>query len=160
MKIYLAADHAGFALKHALAQYIGTLGHEVEDCGAFELDPGDDYPDFIAPCAQKVAADEGSRGIVIGGDGQGEGMVANRVKGVRAAVFYGGAHAPAGLDREGHPAVDEFDVVRLSRKHNNANVLSLGARFVSGEQAVGALRVFLDTPFSDDPRHARRIAKF
>ena len=87
-------------------------------------------------------------------------MVANRVKGVRAAVFYGGAHAPGGLDREGHPAVDEYDVVRLSRKHNDANVLSLGARFISGEQAVGALRVFLDTPFSNDARHARRIAKF
>jgi len=161
MKIYLAADHAGFALKHALIQYIGTLGHDVEDCGAFALDPDDDYPDFIGACARKVAEAGGdARGIVIGGDGQGEGMVANRVKGVRAAVFYGGAHAPGGLDREGHPAIDEYDVVRLSRKHNDANVLSLGARFISGEQAVGALRVFLDTPFSNDARHARRIAKF
>jgi ribose 5-phosphate isomerase B len=164
MRIHLAADHAGFALKQALIEYLGTAGHEAHDCGAFRLDPDDDYPDFITPCAEEVAeaAQDGrdERGIVIGGSGQGEAMAANRVQGVRAAVFYGGVHAPAGLDREGNKAADEYDIVRLARKHNDANVLSIGARFVSGEQAVQALRVFLETPFSDDPRHARRIAKF
>ncbi len=164
MKIFLAADHAGFALKAVLIQYIGTLGDEVEDCGAFALDAEDDYPDFITACAREVVraqkAGVDARGIVIGGSGQGEAMAANRISGARAAVFYGGVHAAGGLDREGSVAVDEYDIVRLAREHNDANILSLGARFVSGEQAVAALRVFLDTPFSTDPRHARRLAKF
>ena len=160
MKVYLASDHAGFALKSALLQHLAASGHEVEDVGAFTLDPEDDYPDFITPCAEKTVADAGSRGIVIGGSGQGEAMAANRVKGARAALFYGEVHPPAGLDAEGNVAVDGFDIVRLARKHNDANILSLGARFISGETAVEAMRIFLETPFSDSPRHARRIAKF
>src|SRR5580698_2426816 len=90
MRIYIASDHAGFELKNALIPYIGSLGHEVEDMGAAELNPEDDYPQFIGPCAQKIVADTGSFGVILGGSGQGEAMVANRQKGIRAAVFYGG----------------------------------------------------------------------
>lgn len=160
MKIYFASDHAGFALKGALMKHLQTRGHEVEDIGAHTLDPEDDYPDFITPLAERVAKEKDSYGIVIGGSGQGEAMCANRVQGIRAAVFYGPMRVTETLEIEGGHSEDRYDAVRLSRRHNNANVLSIGARFVSGEEADEAVRVFIDTPFSDSPRHARRIAKF
>ena len=159
-KVYLAADHAGFALKHALIEELRTLGYETEDLGAHTLSPEDDYPDFITPCAEKVASDEGSFGVVIGGSGQGEAMCANRVKGARAAVFYGPRKAVGELEREGSASIDEFDIVRLARAHNDANILSIGSRFVSHEEAVEALELFLSTPFSGSERHVRRIAKY
>ncbi len=159
-KVYFAADHAGFALKNALAEHLRTLGHEVEDIGAHTLDPEDDYPDFVTPLAKRVADEVGARGVIIGGSGQGEAMCANRIPGTRAAVFYGPARVTAALDIEGGRSEDGFDLVRLARRHNNANVLSIGARFVSGEEAEEAVHIFLDTPFSDSPRHARRLAKF
>lgn len=143
-KVYLASDHAGFALKEALSAHVVSLGYEVHDVGAFTLDTDDDYPDFITPCAEHVAADTGSFGIVLGGSGQGEAMAANRVPGVRAALYYGGNR----------------DLVRLTREHNNANVLSLGARFLSEEEAKETVSLFLSTPFSGDERHIRRIQKF
>jgi ribose 5-phosphate isomerase B len=105
------------------------------------FNPADDYPNFILPCAKKVAATPESRGVVLGGSGQGEAMAANRIKGVRAAVYYGGP----------------MDIIKLSRLHNDANVLSLGARFVSVEEAQSALELWLKTPFSEEERHARRI---
>lgn len=145
MIIYLASDHAGFALKENIKKFLADSGYEVKDFGAFKLDPEDDYPDFIKLAAEAVARDpEHSRGVVLGGSGQGEAMVANRYKGVRAAVYYGGAQ----------------DIVKLSREHNNANVLSLGARFVTEEEALAAVKLWLETPFSKEPRHARRLAKF
>ena len=144
MKVYFAADHAGYAMKNTLAEYIRTLGYEVEDMGAFKQEPDDDYPDFVIPLAKRVADETGARGIIIGWSGQGEAMCANRVKSVRAAVYYGGPP----------------EVVSLSREHNNSNILSLGARLVSEEDAKMAVRAFLETPFSDSPRHARRLAKF
>ena len=144
MKIYIASDHAGFDLKKALIPYIDSLGHEVDDMGAHTLDPEDDYPVFIGPCAQKVAQNNGSFGIILGSSGQGEAMVANREKGVRAAVYYGGNH----------------EVVRLAREHNDANILSLGARFLTEDEAKEAVQMFLETPFSNAPRHARRIGEF
>ncbi len=159
-RIYFGSDHAGFALKKALMEYASTLGCAVEDMGAFAPDPHDDYPDFVMPVAEKVAAEPGSRGVVVGGDGEGEAMAANRTKGVRAGVFYGGVRAFAPIDAEGDESKDGFDLVRLMRAHNDANILSLGARFVSGEEAREALRLFLETPFSGALRHARRIAKF
>ncbi|MDD3531312.1 MAG: RpiB/LacA/LacB family sugar-phosphate isomerase [Candidatus Pacebacteria bacterium] len=160
MKVFFAADHAGYALKNALIEHVRTRGYEAEDLGAFALEPEDDYPDFMIPLAKRVAADPESVGIVVGGSGQGEAMCANRVKGVRAAVFYGPMHVTAALEIEGGRSEDGFDAVRLSRRHNDANVLSIGARFVSGDEADEAVRIFLDTPFSGSPRHARRIAKF
>ncbi len=160
LKIYFAADHAGFDLKNALVEHVRTLGYEVEDMGASTLDAADDYPDFITPCAERVAAERGTFGILIGGSGQGEAMAANRVAGVRAAVFYGPMQVTAALDVEGDHSEDGYDAVRLPRRHNNANVLSIGARFVSGDEADEAVRVFLETPFSGDERHRRRLAKF
>lgn len=143
MKILLASDHAGFELKHALVAYLGLLGHEAVDMGPHTLDPADDYPDFILPLARAVAQEEECLGVIMGGSGEGEAMAANRVPGVRAAVYYGGS----------------LDIVKLAREHNNANVLSLGGRFLSSGDAEAALRTFLDTPFSGDERHVRRIRK-
>lgn len=165
MKVFIAADHAGFTLKNALAEHIRTLGYEVEDIGAFTQNPDDDYPDFVTPLAQRIAEEnarvaDSARGIVVGGSGQGEAMCANRVKGIRAAVFYGPRQVTAGLDIEGGRSEDGFDAVRLPRRHNDTNVLCIGARFVSGVEADEAVRIFLETPFSDSPRHARRLAKF
>jgi ribose 5-phosphate isomerase B len=165
-KVYFASDHAGFALRQALVEEARTLGYEVEDMGARTLDPEDDYPDFITPCAQKVAEEnvrgEASRvfGVILGGSGQGEAMCANRVHGARASVFYGPMRVTTSLDIEGGHSEDGFDLIRLSRRHNDANILSIGARFVSGKEAGDAMRLFLETSFSDAPRHARRIAKF
>lgn len=141
--IYFAADHAGFELKEALVAYVAGLGYEVEDCGAFSLDPNDDYPAFMQKAGDAVAASPlAHKAIILGGSGQGEAIVANRIPGVRAVVYYGG-----------NPAI-----VRLSREHNDANVLSLGARFLTLDEAQNAVRLWLDTDFSGDERHIRRIA--
>ena len=159
-RIYFASDHAGFLLKGVLMEYVSTLGLAIDDLGPFEIDPEDDYPDFVKRLADKVALEPGSRGIVVGGSGQGEAMVANRNPQVRALLFYGPVKAFAPIEAEGTESADGFDIVRLARRHNDANVLSLGARFVSGEEAREAVRVFLETQFSGSPRHARRISKF
>lgn len=171
-KIYFAADHAGFALKNALMEHTRILGYEVEDMGAYAQKPDDDYPDFMTPLAERVAAEPNACGIIVGGSGQGEAMCANRIPGVRAAVFYAIAastaivqnpspsSAGAELGADSARTENGYDIVRLARQHNNANVLSIGARFVSGDEADEAVRIFLETSFSDSPRHARRLAKF
>ncbi len=143
MKIYIGTDHAGFELKESLIPFLRELGHTVEDKGAHSYEALDDYPDFIRPVAEAVAGDSESRGIILGGSGQGEAMCANRVTGVRAAVYYGGP----------------FDIAVLSREHNDANILSLGARFVEDDEAKEVVRIWLATPFGDEEKHARRIAK-
>ena len=144
MKIFLASDHAGFELKSKLAAYIKERGFDVEDMGPHEFKEDDDYPDFLFPVAREVAKDpRNTRGIIMGGTGQGEAMVANRVKGVRAAVYYGG----------------NKEIVRLSRDHNDANVLSLAARFIKEDEAKEAVKLWLEAPFSGDERHKRRIKK-
>jgi ribose 5-phosphate isomerase B len=158
--IFIAADHAGFALKNALIEHIRTLGYDIEDMGAHTLDPEDDYPDVMTLLARKVASSPDTRGILVGGSGQGEAMCANRIPGVRAAVFYGPMRVTSALDIEGGHSEDGYDAVRLPRRHNDANVLSIGARFVSGNEADEAVRIFLETPFSSSPRHSRRLAKF
>lgn len=143
MRIYLGTDHAGYELKESLKRWLLELGHEVEDMGAYSFDPEDDYNEPIGRVAHNVAENEGSGGIIMGGSGQGEAMAANRTKGVRAIVFYGG----------------DLDIVRLGREHNNANVLSLGARFLSEGEARDAVRAWLETPFSGEVRHVRRNEK-
>ncbi len=164
-RIFFASDHAGFALKNALMEHLATRGYEVEDVGALALDPSDDYPDFVTPLAQRVAEEnarvaDSARAVVVGGSGQGEAMAANRVNGIRAAVFYGPMRVTETLDIEGGRSEDGYDNIRLARRHNDANMLAIGARFVSGKDADEAVRIFLETPFSNSPRHARRLAKF
>ncbi len=160
MTIYIASDHAGFRMKEALVAHLPTLGYQVEDFGAYELIKTDDYPDYITPLAKKVATEKGSFGIILGGSGQGEAMCANRIQGAHAVVYYGPMMVNDILEVEGGHSEDGFDIIRLGRKHNNANILSIGARFVTGDDAVEAVRIFLESPFSADPRHARRLAKF
>lgn len=144
MIIYLAADHAGFALKEKIKIALRTDGYQVEDEGAFQLTPGDDYPDFISIVGKQVAANPTeSRGIILGASGEGEAMVANRFPGVRAAVYYGG----------------EEQIIILSREHNDANVLALGAKFLDEATALRAVKRWLATDFSGDERHVRRIKK-
>lgn len=143
MHILIASDHAGYDLKEALKPLLVAKGFEVEDMGAFSKNMDDDYPDMVAPLVAKVAQNKGFFGIILGGSGQGEAVVANRTRGVRAAVYYGGP----------------LDIVTLSREHNDANILSLGARFLSVEEAVAAVTLWLDTAFSSDERHVRRITK-
>ena len=159
-KIFIASDHAGFALKNALTEHFRILGYVIEDVGAHTLDPEDDYPDFVTPLAKQVASDPDSRGIIIGGSGQGEAMCANRISGIRAAIFYGPMRVTSALDIEGGHSEDGYDAVRLPRRHNDANILSIGARFVSGDEAIKATHIFLETSFSVSLRHARRLAKF
>ena len=142
MKIHLATDHAGLDLKNAIKEYLLDKGHDITDHGANEYDALDDYPDFIFPCAKAVAAEDDSRGIILGGSGQGEAMAANRIKGCRAAVFYNGPE----------------EIVKLSREHNNANILSLGARFMSQEEIYDVIETWLEEPF-EGGRHQRRIEK-
>ncbi len=160
MKIFFGADHAGFNLKNTLLAYVRELGYEAEDKGPFVFDENDDYPDFIAPVARAVAEDpENTRGIIMGGGGQGEAITANRFKGVRAAVFYGSRAAKGAVDVTGATSGDPLEIVRLSREHNDANVLSLAARFISDDEAKEAVKLWLETPFSGAERHVRRIRK-
>ena len=142
MKIHLATDHAGLELKNIIKEHLKENGHDVTDHGAHEYDALDDYPDFIFRCAKSVAADPESRGIILGGSGQGEAMTANRIKGVRAAVFYNGPE----------------EIVKLSREHNNANILSLGARFMNQAEIYDVIEMWLAEPF-EGGRHQRRIEK-
>lgn len=160
MQVFFAADHAGLRMKAALLERVSLMGHSVVDKGAFDLDPNDDYPDFVDSLSEAVANTPGSFGVVCAGSGQGEAMCANRRKGIRAAVFYAPVTATEVLDREGARGEDGYDIVRLTRKHNDANILSIGARFVSLEEAIEAVRIFLETPFSEDERHERRLKKF
>lgn len=141
MKVYIGTDHAGFELKEKVKDYLQKQGYEIEDCGAFQFDKADDYPDFISKAAVLVSKDVLSRGIVFGKSGAGEAIVANKIKGVRAFL---------GINEEN---------VRLAREHNDANVLSLGSAFVSEEQAFELVKIFLETPFSNEERHRRRIEK-
>jgi len=144
MRIFIASDHAGFELKKNLVERLSLAGHDVRDLGPKEFNPEDDYPDFISLVAKEIAREpSGARGIVIGGSGQGEAMCANKFYGIRAVVYYGG----------------NMDIIKLSREHNDANVLSLGARFISPVEALNAVTLWLATAFSGDERHKRRLQK-
>lgn len=141
--VYLATDHAGFELKEKIKEFLEKEGHEVKDFGAFKYDKEDDYPDFISQAAEAVSKQPDNRAIILGGSGQGEAIVANKFPNVRAAVYYGKAE----------------EMPNLTRQHNDSNILSLGARFLSSEEAISAVKLFLQTPFSGDSRHIRRIEK-
>lgn len=141
MKIYLATDHAGFELKEKIKAFLEEGGSKVVDCGAYHYDPNDDYPDFIGKAAKAVAKNQWSVGIVFGKSGAGEAIVANKIKGIRAVL---------GFNEEN---------VELARLHNDANILSLGSGFVEEDKAKRLVEIFLETPFSGEERHKRRIEK-
>jgi ribose 5-phosphate isomerase B len=140
MHVYLGSDHAGYDLKQHLIEWLTTQGHEALDCGPETYDAEDDYPPYVMLAAAKTVADPGSLGIVIGGSGNGEAIAANKVVGVRAALAW------------------SDETARLAREHNDANVISLGARMHTAEEATRFVELFLRTPFSGLERHARRIA--
>jgi ribose 5-phosphate isomerase B len=141
VRVYLGSDHAGYELKRRLVEHVRSLGHEAIDCGPHAYDAEDDYPPFIIETAVRVAADPGSAGIVLGGSGNGEAIAANKVRGIRCAL----AFSP--------------DTARLAREHNDANVVSLGARMYDEAAALEFVEIFLSTPFSGDERHVRRLAQ-
>ncbi len=139
--IVLATDHAGFELKEHVKNFLSKKGYNVKDFGALEYDALDDYPDFILPAAKHIS-EHNLKGIIFGGSGQGEAMAANRIKGIRAAVFYNGPS----------------EIIELSRMHNNANILSIGARFLSNKDAELIIELWLSTDF-EQGRHEKRINK-
>ncbi|MCW4353496.1 ribose-5-phosphate isomerase [Hoyosella sp. YIM 151337] len=139
MRVYLGADHAGFELKNEIKEHLAALGHEPIDCGAFEYDAVDDYPAFCIDAARKVVADPGSLGIVLGGSGNGEQIAANKVPGARCALAW------------------SVETAQLARQHNNAQLIGLGGRMHTKEEAFAIVEAFLSTPWSDEARHQRRI---
>jgi ribose 5-phosphate isomerase B len=143
MKIYIGSDHAGFEMKRELSQFLVDEKYEVFDCGPKEYVHDDDYPDFVSHVADKVSKESGSFGIVIGFSGQGEAIVSNRFAKIRCAVFYGGPK----------------HVLTLSREHNDANILSLGANFITTQEAKVATLLWLNTKFTGEERHVRRLKK-
>jgi len=141
VRVYLGSDHAGFELKQRLLDHVSSLGHEAVDVGPHAYDAEDDYPPYIIATATRVAADPGSAGIVLGGSGNGEAIGANKVRGIRCALAF------------------STDTARLSREHNDANMLSLGARMYDEADALQFVEIFLSTSFSGDERHVRRLAQ-
>jgi ribose 5-phosphate isomerase B len=140
VRVYVGSDHAGFELKRHIIDWLTQAGHDPVDCGPHAERDHDDYPPYVMLAASSAVRDPGSLGIVIGGSGNGEQIAANKMAGVRAALAWSG------------------ETARLAREHNNANVLSLGARMYSAEDAVSFTKVFLETAFSGESRHARRLA--
>jgi ribose 5-phosphate isomerase B len=141
MNVYLSTDHGGFEMKEAIKKHLEQRGISIVDCGAHSFDGNDDYPDFIIPMAEKVAGDSGSLGVVLGRSGNGEAIASNKVKGVRCALCM----------------TDEM--ARKAREHNNANVLALGGDYVDLEASKRITDIFIDTPYGEEARHARRIDK-
>lgn len=139
MRIYLGSDHAGYDLKNHLVTWLTAAGHEAVDCGPHTFDAQDDYPPYVMLAASKTAADPDSLGIVIGGSGNGEAIAANKIDGIRAALAW------------------SEETARLGREHNNANVISIGGRMHTEEDATRFVEVFISTPFSNEERHIRRI---
>jgi ribose 5-phosphate isomerase B len=139
MRVYLGSDHAGYELKTHLLARLPELGYEPVDCGAHSYEPDDDYPPYCIDAAQRVVADEGSLGVVIGGSGNGEQLAANKVRGARAALVW------------------SEETARLARQHNDASLAALGGRMHPLDEATRFVEIFLSTPFSGDPRHARRL---
>ncbi|MFC6022532.1 ribose-5-phosphate isomerase [Plantactinospora solaniradicis] len=141
MRVYLGSDHAGYELKVHLANHLAKQGYDLVDVGPFLFDPDDDYPVFCLHSGARVVADPGSLGVVIGGSGNGEQIAANKVTGVRAALAW------------------NVETAQLARQHNDANVVAVGARQHTLDEAAAIVEAFLTTPFSGNERHARRIAQ-
>ena len=141
MRVYLGSDHAGFELKGHLTNHLAKQGYEVVDVGPHAYDPDDDYPAFCLHTGDRVVNDQGSLGVVIGGSGNGEQIAANKIPGVRAALAW------------------NIDTAQLAREHNDANIIAVGARQHTLDEATALVEAFLTTPFSGNPRHARRITQ-
>lgn len=151
MKIFIGTDHAGFGLKEKLVSFLTSQGYEVVDKGALEYNEGDDYPDFVVPVAREVSKDpDNVKGIILGATGEGEAIAANKFPHVRAVIYYG----------ESKCVVDDHaDIIIRSREHNNTNILSLGARYLTEETMMSVVKLWLNTDFSGDERHIRRLGK-
>jgi len=140
MRVYLGADHAGFELKNQISEHLTANGHEVIDCGAHVYDAADDYPAFCIAAAERTVADPGSLGIVLGGSGNGEQIAANKVKGARCALAW------------------SVETAQLARQHNNAQLIGIGGRMHTKDDALAIVDAFVATSWSEEPRHQRRIA--
>src|SRR4029434_1027580 len=140
MRVYISSDHAGIELQSPLIGWLEAAGHEPVDCGSYEYDADDDYPPYVLRAATRVGADADSLGIVIGGSGNGEAIAANKVVGIRAALAW------------------SEEIAELAREHNDANVISIGARMHTQDEATRFVEIFMTTPYSGEERHARRIA--
>lgn len=158
-KIYLSTDHAGFELCHLVLEVLQNDGYDVEYLGPDVINTEDDYPLLIKKAAEHVSNTEGSIGIVFGGSGTGEAITANKTKGIRCALYYGRAHAVGAVDIEGNESVSPYEIVKLARLHNDANMLSIGARFVSKDEAIKVIKLFIETEFENKQRHVRRISE-
>lgn len=144
MKIVIGTDHKGFRLKEKVKAWLYEWGYEVEDVGAFGLDPDDDYPDFASQVAEKVSVDDdGTRGIILGATGEGEAIVANKYLNVRASVYYGGPE----------------EIIALARDHSDANILSMGVLYLEERTIKRMVKLWLEKPFSGTERHVRRLKK-
>jgi ribose 5-phosphate isomerase B len=159
MKIALATDHSGFEQLKDIEVFLESLGHTCENFGPARLNISDDYPDFIFKAAEAVANGSCEKGVILGSSGQGEAMAANRLKTIRCAIFYGPAVVGRIIDANGRVSSSPYEIVKLSREHNDANMLSIAARFVSVADMLQVIKLWLETPFSQDPRHMRRIDK-
>lgn len=159
MKLALATDHAGFEQLKDLQNYLESIGHECVNYGPKSLNLNDDYPDYIFQAAKAVSTGECERGVILGRSGQGEGMAANRLKGVRCAVFYGPAVVGRIIDANGRVSSSPYEIVKLSREHNDSNMLSIAASFVSLNDMQQVVNLWLNTEFTNEPRHVRRINK-
>lgn len=162
MKIAIATDHTGLNYGGAYSEVkdlLSELGYDYQDFGPIHLNLDDDYPDFIFPAARAVASGECHLGIILGGSGQGEAMAANRIKGVRCAVFYGISQAKNSVDAEGDLDNDPYEIIKLSRQHNLANMLSLATRFLDNNEIKHAIKEWLATAEGSAERHLRRIHK-
>lgn len=158
-EVYLATDHAGFNLKERVKHVLTEQGYPVKDCGAHEYDPSDDYPDYIKIAAKAISDNPENKAIIFGSSGQGEAIVANKFRGVRAVVFYSPAVPSGAVDVSGRTSSDPFEMIRLTREHNDANVLSIGANILNEKDALTAIEQWLQTPFTGEERHTRRINK-
>lgn len=159
MTVYLATDHAGFGLKEKVKNFLEDQGYQIQDCGAYKFDKDDDYPDFISKAAEKVSQNAGSLGVIFGSSGQGEAMVANKFKNIRCAVFYTPFIPAHNVDVSGRTSNNPFEMIRLTKEHNNANMLSIGAKMIKEEDALKAIKLWLDAPFTNEERHVRRVEK-
>lgn len=159
MKIALATDHAGYEQLKDLQVYLEELGHECVNYGPTAFNINDDYPDFVFKAAEAVADGTCEKGVIMGRTGEGEAMAANRFRGVRCAVFYGPAVVGRIIDANGRVSNSPYEIVKMSRAHNDANILSLAASFVSMLDIQQVVKLWLETPFSGEPRHVRRNDK-